>query len=237
MELNVRDAAALLRVSMKTIYRWIGSGKIPGYRVSNSFRFDRTELLEWATENRIEVTPALMQVPVDVQPIPRFDEALMAGGIHFRVEGGDRDAVLTNVVRLMRLQFEAERDLVFAALRAREDLASTAIGDGLALPHLRNPLRFHFERPAVTLCFLERPVDWHALDHQPVSALLVAVGATVRAVLQLHSRAFFALRDPAFRAAITEQQSREAIRGAAQRVTDAFGGTADADLAPLGRLA
>jgi PTS system nitrogen regulatory IIA component len=217
MELNVRAAASLLRVSTKTIYRWVGSGRIPGYRVNNTFRFDRSELLEWATANRMRLDAALLNEPVG--PVPSFDEALENGGIHYRIGGRDRDAVLRNVVQVIRIDIESERDQVFDALRAREELASTSIGDGLALPHLRNPLRFHFERPSVAVCFLEGPVDWNAPDGEPVEALLVVVAATVRAVLQLHHRAYFALRVRAFRSAVLEELSRDAILAAARAAT------------------
>jgi PTS system nitrogen regulatory IIA component len=136
------------------------------------------------------------------------------------VEGRDRDAVLGNVVRLMRIDVANEREMLLEALRAREDIASTSIGDGIALPHLRNPLRFHFKRPSVTLCFLERPVDWHAADGAPVRALFAIVGSTVRTVLQLHHRTFFALRDPAFRAAVLQEESRESLLANARRASE-----------------
>jgi PTS system nitrogen regulatory IIA component len=203
-------------VSTKTIYRWLGEGKIPGYRVNSSFRFDRTELLEWATANRIALAPEFLREPAQLDPIPTFEEALQTGGIHYRVEGRDRDSVLANAVRLMRIDVASEREMLLEALRAREDIASTSIGDGIALPHLRNPLRFHFKKPSVTLAFLERPVDWHAADGAPVRALLAIVGSTVRTVLQLHHRTFFALRDPAFRDAVAKEESRESLLAAAQ---------------------
>lgn len=220
MELDVQGAAALLRVSTKTIYRWVGDNRIPGYRVNHRFRFDRAELLEWATANRMAVNGA--QEPDGRAPLPSFDEALASGGIHYRVEGADRDSVLANVAQVMRVEVEAERDLVAGALRAREDLASTAVGGGFAIPHLRNPLRLHLDRATVTLCFLEKPVDWSALDGEPVSALLVVIGSTVRTVLQLHSRCLFALREEAFRSAVHTQQSREALLAAARQATAGF---------------
>jgi PTS system nitrogen regulatory IIA component len=221
MQLNVRDAARLLRVSTKTIYRWLSDGKIPGYRVNSSFRFDRAELVEWATATQMSPAPALLQEPVDLEPLPTFEQALDYGGITYRVEGGDRDAALRAVVRTLRVD-ESERDLVFEALRAREELAPTTIGDGIALPHLRNPLRFHFRKPSVALCFLEHPIDWHAPDGEPVHVLLVVTGSTVRQVLRLHSQTYFALRQEPFRAAIREQHAREAILTAARSVDATF---------------
>lgn len=49
MRLSVKDVAGLLKVSEKTIYRWIKQETIPCYRVNEQFRFNRSELLEWAT--------------------------------------------------------------------------------------------------------------------------------------------------------------------------------------------
>ena len=223
MKLNVRDAATLLNVSTKTIYRWLADGRVPGYRVNNSYRFDRAELLEWATAQRLEVAPLGTVAGFQAEPPPGFAEALAAGGVHYRVEGTTRDAVLEHAATMLPGIAESERTLVFQALRAREELATTAVGDGRALSHLRNPLRFHIDRPAVALCFLDQPVDWGSLDGTPVSALFVIVASTVRSVLQLHSRTWFALRDAAFRAAVDGQASRQAIHAEAARLSVAFG--------------
>ena len=53
MQINVKEAARLLAVSEKTIYRWIRQGEIPAYRINDLYRFSRAELLEWATAKRL----------------------------------------------------------------------------------------------------------------------------------------------------------------------------------------
>jgi PTS system nitrogen regulatory IIA component len=219
MRLSVQDAAKALNVSTKTIYRWLGEGRIPGYRVNKQYRFDRAELLEWATAQRMTV-PSQAELVVDhpEEPLPRFDQALERGGIHYRVGGGTRDAVLRAAVQALRLVDEGERDVLLSALVAREDLAPTSIGDGLALPHLRNPLRMQIRGATVSLCYLDAPVDWLAPDGQPVSTLFVIVGPTVRSILRLHIETLFALRDPAFRASVLDHHPREAVLGEARRV-------------------
>ena len=68
---------------------------------------------------------------------------------------------------------------------ARESLGSTGIGDGIAIPHVRNPIVMHIPRPTITLCFLEHPIDFGALDGQPVHTLFTIVSPTVRAHLHL----------------------------------------------------
>lgn len=222
MRLSVQDAAELLMVSTKTIYRWVGDGKLPGYRVNRSFRFDHAELLEWAMANRIAIAPKFLHEPHEPEAVPDLDKALEAGGIAYRVGGTTRDGALRAAIDTLRLGEDADREFLLEALLAREQLASTAIGDGIALPHLRNPLRLQLKRPSVSLCFLERPVDWGALDRKPVSVLFVTLASTVRSVLQLHSRTWFTLRDPAFLDAVRRQESREVIVAEARRVAATF---------------
>ena len=64
MQLTVRDATRLLTVSEKTIYRWINQGSLPAYRVNEQYRFNRAELLEWATAHKINVSVEIVCVAV-----------------------------------------------------------------------------------------------------------------------------------------------------------------------------
>jgi PTS system nitrogen regulatory IIA component len=59
MQLTVRDAARLLNVSEKTIYRWVAERRLPAQRVGDQYRLNRAELLEWATQNRVNASPDL----------------------------------------------------------------------------------------------------------------------------------------------------------------------------------
>jgi PTS system nitrogen regulatory IIA component len=219
MQLGVRDVSRLLNVSEKTVYRWINQGVLPAYRVNEQYRFNRAELLEWATSRKMNVAAEVFEEPEsNATPIPGLVESLQAGGIVYRVGGTDKESVLRAVVEHMRLPEEVDRDFLLRVLLAREALQSTGIGDGIAIPHVRNPIVLHVSRPMITLCFLERPIDFGALDGKPVHVLFSLVSPTVRAHLRLLSRLSFALHDAAFKKAVLGQASREEILGAARRV-------------------
>jgi mannitol/fructose-specific phosphotransferase system IIA component len=47
-----------------------------------------------------------------------------------------------------------DRELLFRLFQAREAAASTGIGDGIAIPHVRNPIVLHVTKPLIALCFL-----------------------------------------------------------------------------------
>ncbi len=216
MQLSVREVAQLLSVSQKTIYRWIQKGQIPGYRLGDQYRFNRAELLEWATQRRIPVRPDLSLEPEGAEgPRPGFLEALRAGGIQYRIGGRDKASVLRAVVDNLRLPDEVDRDFLYSVLLARESLGSTGIGDGIAIPHMRNPVLLHLGQPSISVSFLDQPVDFAALDGKPVHTLFTLVSPTVAVHLHLLSCLAFVLRNPAFRAALLSQAPREEIFAAA----------------------
>jgi len=125
------------------------------------------------------------------------------------------------VVSLMRLPEEVDREYLYQMLLARETLGPTGVGDGIAIPHVRNPVVLHV-RPAVTLCFLERPVEFGSLDGIPARALFLLVSPTTRAHLHLLSRLGAALHDPDLKRLVREQGGRDEILAAFRRVEAGF---------------
>ena len=45
--LTIREVAELLKINEKTAYRLAADGKIPGFKVGGSWRFDRQEIANW----------------------------------------------------------------------------------------------------------------------------------------------------------------------------------------------
>lgn len=217
MQLGVRDVARILNVSEKSIYRWIQQGQLPAYKVNEQYRFNKAELLEWANAQKINVSTEMFVEPdADAELMPDFADSLEAGGIFYRLEGQDKEKALRSVVNVMKLPPDMDRELLLRVLLARESMASTGIGDGIAIPHVRNPIVLSVSHPAICLCFLEKPVEFGAIDNKPVHTLFTLVSPTVRIHLYLLSRIAQALRNPAFKAVVDRQGSREEILAAAR---------------------
>jgi nitrogen PTS system EIIA component len=192
---------------------------LPAYRVNEQYRFNRAELLEWATSRKINVSVEIFHEPEShAAALPGLVDTLEAGGIFYRLGGKDKESVLRAVVETMRLPEAVDREFLFRVLLAREALGSTGIGDGIAIPHVRSPMVLHVPRPLVTLCFLERPVDFGALDRKPVHVLFSLISPTVHTHLQLLSRLSYALHDVKFKDVVTRQGPREQILDEARRV-------------------
>jgi PTS system nitrogen regulatory IIA component len=223
MQLSLRDAARLLHVAERTLVRAADGGELRAQRLQEQLRFHPVELLEWATARRLAIAPELIERRsgeeiaeriASGRPPPSFSEALAAGGVHVDLPGADREAVLSEVVRRLPLADDADRNLFLSFLVARENSGSTALGDGVAIPHVRAPLVLQGARPLVMVSYLARPVDFRAADGQLVSTLFSIVTATVRQHLHLLSMLSFLLRDPGVRDVVRSRGARDELLAA-----------------------
>jgi PTS system nitrogen regulatory IIA component len=210
MHLKVRDAAELLGVSTKTIYRWIEDKKIPVHHFGDQYRFERAELFEFAIQERLRPSPRLLQ-EMEAQDPATAAECLDNGGIYYRVGGETKRDVLESALKMIKGVERAAMGPLLEMFLAREQLASTGIGDGIAIPHTRTPLVGFVTRPLLSLAFLETPIDYDALDGKPVQALFLLVSPTIRAHLVILARLSFALKDPLFRQAVLHRETRAKI--------------------------
>jgi PTS system nitrogen regulatory IIA component len=212
MNVTLREAARLLQVSEKTLYRWIHKGVLPAYRIHDEYRFNRVELEEWAVTHRRPLRlPAPGALTATQSAPPNLGEAIVRGGVYYRVGGGTKDQVFESIVTLPGIPRHINTTVLLEMLRAREGLASTAVGAGIAVPHPRNPLVLGVDEPTVLLCFLEHAVDFGALDGKRVQTLFLLLSPTVEAHLQALARIAFVLQDATLRRLLDKQATREAI--------------------------
>ncbi|MFA5793950.1 MAG: PTS sugar transporter subunit IIA [Candidatus Brocadiia bacterium] len=208
MQLTVKDAAKFLNIPEKTIYRMIKNGEIPACQVLDQFRFNKSELLEWALERKINVNLDSFSQETELganTPLPTISDALREGGVFYRVGGKDMQSVLQSIVKILNLPESINRELLLKVLLARESLASTGIGGGIAIPHVRNPIIVQSAKPQIALCFPGNPVDFHAIDGKPVSALFVLICPNIRLHLYLLSRLAFILQNESFKEVLKRQ--------------------------------
>lgn len=204
MKLSVREAARLLQVPESKLYRWIEDGEIPCHIVNHQPLFSRAELLEWATVHRMPLSPSLFE---DGDGPISLASAIERGGVHDQVRGDDRASVLGEVVATLPISDAAERDLVLSIMLAREKEVSTAIGEGIAIPHVRTPLVFAGQPPAIAVCYLAGRVPFGAIDGEPVHVVFAMMTPTIRVHLQMLSRLSLVLHDAAFKQALAAHAS------------------------------
>jgi PTS system nitrogen regulatory IIA component len=211
MDLRIRDVARLLNVTENTVHGWARDGSLPSYRVNDDYRFNRVELQEWAATTRHDVSLDLFADEGTRHGTSPLFAAVERGGICRDIPGDRRDSVLEAVAQLPGIPAGIDRALLHRLLVAREAQASSGIGGGIALPHPRDPIIIPAGEPHVLICFLRQPIDFQAMDRQPIRVLFVVLAPSVRVHLQLLARIAHALHDGVFRKLLLEQASQELI--------------------------
>ena len=218
MQLTVPDLIELFNVAEVTLTRWVRKQELPAQRVAGQFRFNRVEVLDWVVEIRIKLETNLVDYRVDLPLWVGLADSLEAGGVHYQVPGEDRAAAFGAVVARLPLPEDFDRELLLRHFLAREALDSTAVGDRIAIPHVRHPVVLNVLRPVVTLCFLNRPIAYQAADGKPVRILFSVISPTAAAHVEVLARLFRALHDPGFRRSVEGTKPRAAIQGKVRRV-------------------
>jgi PTS system nitrogen regulatory IIA component len=138
-------------------------------------------------------------------------DILVRDAVILDVESADKPAILAQLARAVAASEPGlDPDRLLGVLIERENLQSTGIGDGVAIPHGKLPglhrLLAGFAR--------SRPgVDFESIDGQPTHLFLLLVvpehsgGMHLKALARI-SRFF---RDAAFRKALMEAESREDV--------------------------
>jgi PTS system nitrogen regulatory IIA component len=221
MQLTLRQAASYLGVSDATARRWIGERGLPVHEVSERLYLNAVELWEWAVEQGVPVSRSLLdharRAPDDVPPM---SELLRAGGIFQDIEATAKRDVLREFVARLPLPPEQDRATLLSVLEAREAMGSTGIGDGIAIPHVRNPIVLHLDQPFVTLGLLRNPVDFEAVDGKPVHALFMVVSPTVPVHLRILAQLGFLLRDAHLRDLLRQRAPADEIIGRVEMLED-----------------
>lgn len=212
MHLTIREVAKIFDVSERVIYGWIRDKGLSAHRIYGRYQFNRTELLEWATTHKVSFSSEILD-RFSSDHATTLSAALESGGISYRVEGAHKEEVLKSVVALLKLPASVDRAFLLSVLLAREAMGSTGVGEGIAIPHPRNPIVLQVTQPLVTLCFLAQAIDFGALDGKSVHILFTLISPSVEVHLQLLSRIAFALRNPQFKALLLRQESPEKILG------------------------
>lgn len=199
MKFTIKEVAKCLQLPLSTLERWIRQGRIPIQRSGNNLFFNDAALEKWAATCNLPFTkPKKEQVPEEDSGLENLIPVMKRGGVFHDVKGDSVPAVLQSAVDNMSDFSLPVKTKLFERLLERENLTSTGIGKGVAIPHPRDPLADVINKPLITTCFLEQPIDFAAIDDKPVFVMFILISPTVKIHLHLLSRLSYCVRDNTF---------------------------------------
>lgn len=195
MELNSNEVATMLGLADQEVREWAYSGRLPIVDAKGRLQFNRQAILEWALAHG---HPLNLGVAAKEPPgLPSLAELFAPERFHYDIPGRTFAEVLRGALLVFDLGSE-DKELIYDLLISREKLMTTAIGDGLAIPHLRVPVVVNVPRPALSIFFTCEPIDMGALDGMPVHTLFLLLSLAPKQHLELLARLTFLFRQLQF---------------------------------------
>ncbi len=105
--------------------------------------------------------------------------------ILYLVDPEDESTALRKLIQSVPLSLSLNKEELFNALLSREEMMSTAIGNGIAIPHVRLFDSMSLQEDIVVVAYLFEPVDWVAPDDKPVHTLFFVLAADETRHLQI----------------------------------------------------
>lgn len=208
MYLNVIQLAESFGVAESVVEGWIREEGLPCIRDSGRLLFDRGQVVAWAAERGLVAKAGfLAPAATAAQPVGRLEQWLRAGGIWRDVPGANVREVLGKVVTTLPGATPSVRQFLSQRVQAAGGITWAAVGDGLALPHLRSHVALGRDSGLLALLLLRDPVSLDGEeppDGVPVTRLLFFVAPSPRAHLELLAQLSAALSHGPLRQLVRE---------------------------------
>jgi mannitol/fructose-specific phosphotransferase system IIA component (Ntr-type) len=146
-------------------------------------------------------------------PSIALSQLLSPAVINLNLKSTDRNAVLGELVnQIPQIANQPEaRQTLLQALYEREQLHSTGIGDGIALPHSRNALVGLVDRPIMVFGRHATGIPYDSIDSVPARLFFLLVAPTVTQHLAVLARLTRLLRDPKLRQGLLTADQPEKV--------------------------
>jgi PTS system nitrogen regulatory IIA component len=204
--LTLEEVAKYLRVSERTVYDWAQKGDIPAGKIGTVWRFKKAEIEQWVNE-RLSGNKLMPQ-----KTFIAIDTILSPDRVLFLDYSTKRDALLALADNLARAPQVKNRQELALEILKREELMSTAIGRGIAIPHIR--LASVTDRVVSVGISRNGIGDFQPLDDEPVRLMFMIAAAYNQHAYYLQTLSFFSAR-------LKNRELRDSLL-AAQTARDAY---------------
>lgn len=196
--MTLSEIAQYLKVSDKTILRMVGKGEIPGHKISSQWRFQRTSIDQWLTA-KMQSRPdddlvSVIQTAPKIIPIVKL---IPPERIIMKLSPGDKPEILKQLVQpLIDGDLLEDPDKFLQLLINREEMGSTGIGDGVAVPHVREQEGCGIRETCMVLGLNRDGIEFDSLDSEPAYMFMLLCAGSAVVHLRLLAKSMLMLRTP-----------------------------------------
>ena len=185
--LTIEEVAKYLRVSERTVYDWAQKGEVPSGKIGTVWRFKKSEIEKWVNDRLSSGSrPSPSGTQIQVKNILSPDRII------FLNHSTKHDALVELANNLSTApQVKNAQELTVEILK-REDLMSTAIGRGIAIPHVR--LSSVTDLVMAVGINKHDIIDFQTIDDTPVKLLFMIAASYNQHAYYLQTLSFFSTK-------------------------------------------
>jgi PTS system nitrogen regulatory IIA component len=212
--LTLKQLADHLQLSERTIYRLLGRGELPGFKVGGCWRFRRAVVDYWLDLRMGRMNPAELWEIESEWEAPEFSlsGALAPDNALILLPLGSRRETIRRLIESVSFPEPVDAHLIEERVLEREELASTATEDGVAFLHTARWEPRTMERgDLLAIGRLPTPVDFGALGGGFTDLLFLLLARDARQHLLLLAKAARLCRYPGFLSALRTAPSAASV--------------------------
>lgn len=187
--LTTQELSKYLKLNEKTVLRMAQSGQIPGFKIANQWRFYLSAVDEYLQNKMVKSSGYDFDRIVrttDVMPLSRLVDN---DTIKLNMDSNDKEGVLSELASIAhKAGIAVSAKNVLKQLEKREEMLSTAVGKGIAIPHPRNPSDELFKMPGVVIARSKEGIDFSSPDGKKVHLFFMTCAPDVVLHLKLLSK-------------------------------------------------
>jgi len=168
--MTLGEMADYLKIAKRSLLRMAQRGDIPATKVASQWRFMRSVVDDWLISRMKALPDRELETLIESDKLPLPLSALLRPElIRLDIEDTGKEAVLELLSELLvKAKLLGEDPTSFTEkLVEREEMVSTAIFPGIAIPHVRKPEECPVPEPRIVIGISRTGVDFNSLDGQP----------------------------------------------------------------------
>ncbi|RKY42503.1 MAG: hypothetical protein DRP85_02495 [Candidatus Makaraimicrobium thalassicum] len=186
--MTTKELSKYIKLNEKTVLKKAQNKELPGVKIGSQWRFpieavDQYLQRDIVTDTSKDELDFIIGTSGHIIPLSRLvDKAL----VKLDMKAGDKEEALRELAEIAdKAGIVSDKKKLFDQLKERENMLSTAVGKGIAIPHPRDPGPDLFTRPNIVIARSSKGINFSAPDREKVHLFFMTCAPSVFVHLRL----------------------------------------------------
>lgn len=227
--MTIKEVSKYLKMNERTVYKLIQAGKIPATKLGKQWRLNKEQLNEWlgfqmaelATEDLAHLERDHKESVIKITPLLKEENVIFNFYAQSKTQAIQK---LADIIIKNNKLASSQGEKLIQAVMERERLCSTAVGEGVAIPHPRDVIITEIKKPLLSAGVCRNGMDFESMDGKPTHLVFLLSAPRSDIHLKLMARLSRLLRDKIFRYKLVNSQGFKEFKQLVKAKEDSIDG-------------